>query len=289
MNYVPQDFLIDFKNLEKTTLTKNLPKTIQKKFEISLIEGNYTNCIFFGLDIALSNHVESFFEKLLDIFLRDFNVSNLYFLECLFTEVSNYFYCKKMYKKEVYNIGNTQEFRNHCVNIIGHLIFSKKSEIKLTNEVLVQSAKQIQNIDPMIKLNKFQSFILEGSFDIEKQKVVMALIMCLNIQHNDNFYRQLGKHKPNYIDMCWDILLRNSLKNCNNKNYKKLTLILHEFYYRLNKNINCLLLNVFLYMNPEYLNYQEKIILDHGSIGRIIEESLRVNYFINQRLLKKSQ
>lgn len=281
---VPEGFQIP--RIDQKTLTGNNPNIILKKFETSLLERNFTNSIFFGLDLSLSGNPEKLYEKLLDIFLKDYNISSLFYLEWLYNEVKKYFHCKKLYKKDIADLGNNQEFRNHIIFNIGYLIMSKKSELKLFTDILEQNAKQILSIDPTVKIYKFQSLILDGNFNSEMQKNILTLVYSLYLQHSDSFYKQIGSNKPSYLDIVWDIVLRNTLKTTNNLRYKRLALILYYLYNKLGKNINCLLLIVYLYMNPNFCNYQNNFNLDHGSLGRITEESLKVNYFINQKILK---
>lgn len=281
---VPDGFLIP--KIESKTLTGNNPTIVIKKFETALLERNFTNAIFFGLDLSLSGHPEKLYERLLDIFLKDYNTSSLFYLEWLYNEVKKYFHNKKVYKKEISDLGNNQEFRNHIIFNIGYLIMSKKSELKLFTEILSQNGKQVLSVDPTVKIYKFQTLILEGNFTPEVQKNILTLIYSLHIQHTDAFYKQIGSNKPCYVDILWDIILRNTLKISNNVRYKRLALILYYLYNKLGKNINCLLLIVYLYMNPGYCNYQNNFNLDNGSLGRITEESLKVNYFINNKILK---
>lgn len=281
---IPEDFLIP--KVDSKTLTGNNPNVVIKKFETALLERNFTNSIFFGLDLSLSGHPEKIYEKLLDIFLKDYNISSLFYLEWLYNEVKSYFHKKKIYKKDISDLGNNQEFRNHSIFNIGYLIMSKKSDLKLFTDILSQNGKQILSVDPTVKIYKFQTLILDGNFNSEVQKSILTLVYSLYIQHTDAFYKQIGSNKPCYIDILWDIVLRNTLKITNNVKYKRLALILYYLYNKLGKNINCLLLIVYLYMNPSYCNYQNNFNLDHGSLGRITEESLKVNYFINQKILK---
>lgn len=281
---VPEGFQIP--KVETKTLTGNNPALVIKKFETALLERNFTNSLFFGLDLSLSGHPEKLYERLLDIFLKDYNVSSLFYLEWLYNEVKHYFHNKKVYKKEIVDIGNNQEFRNHIIFNVGYLIMSKKSDLKLFTEILEQNGKQILSVDPTVKIYKFQTLILEGNFNIDVQKNILTLIYSLHIQHSDSFYKQIGSNKPCYIDMLWDIIMRNTLKISTNVKYKRLALILYYLYNKLGKNINCLLLIVYLYMNPNYCSYQNNFNLDDGSLGRITEESLKVNYFINQKILK---
>jgi hypothetical protein len=264
--------------------TKINTKNIINKLETAIFEDNYSISIYYGLMLCLNGHIDAFYNKILSIYLTKININNFFILEIIFNDIQWLNYMKKIYKKDIIELRNNQELRNKIPFIIGLIIFSEKTDFN--TKLYEPYIKQIINIEPIVKITKFKELLTPEYISPETQKIIISLICCLNNQHQDNFYKSFGNnfHKPNYIDILWDTLLRISVK-LNHIVFKKLIIILHNLYYNNGKDIHCLIFITQLYMNPDLLNsYKDKLILDTASLGRIIEETMRINIFIKEKV-----
>lgn len=278
---VPPIYHYPYKLNKKETYTGLKIKDQLKKLEECILNKEIELSITIAFDIILTGNYEIFYQKICEIYITYYNISNINFLEILFNEYYSLIEIKKEIKNELIKLINNQKFRNHIVYLITLLATSKISQITFNTGYLESSTKQYLSLEPFIKYEKINTILRNDNITAENEKLLYSLIYSLEKQHEDLFYKSCSIKNINfdYLLFLWDIILRNSIKL--SQDIRKYILICFNLYTKCFNDVRILLFTVFIIINRNFKNNYtidiQNIIKFQVIINDLLKKKIKIN------------
>ena len=285
-NDIPKQYKIEIKKLEKNITYNNYKKTeVLKDLEKNIFSKTIEKSIFWSAELIISGLIDVLYERILNFYISEINISNIKLLEKIYNEMKYYYLFKDQ------DLINNQYFRNHTADLICYIAFSSKSKLpklplikaeafNMSNHNLL--SKNLENVKKYISNEDPKEIIIPLSEIITNlyiKKLTKSLDNCMfwlswiltyekKLKNNNlichyttNVPELSEKLKTDFTWILWNILLDIS----NNKYviflYK---LFLQDFKKSKKlKKINLIILSFILIINPiPEINYNIPIITD---------------------------